>query len=239
MKLTLLKGKYQWYLPFFPDNYFDWAIVDPPYFNGPEKLGYYRNRDSFVKQKTKGVHSGGYWVNSGYPEIGDWKIPEQSYYDELCRVSKNQIIWGINYFKFEGISPGRIIWDKVNETSSFSDCEIAYISSINSVRKITFMWNGFQHGCSEDGSKMQGNKKLNEKRIHPTQKPIMLYKIIYQRFIKESGQKILDTHLGSGSNAIAAHYSNMSEFWGIELDPIYYKEFTERIERETKQLELF
>ena len=78
-------------------DYFDLAIVDPPYFNGPQKLGYYRNGEKKIS-KIKGVHSGGYWVNSGYDEIGDWKVPGNEYFHELKRVSNHQIIWGINYY---------------------------------------------------------------------------------------------------------------------------------------------
>jgi len=220
----------------YPDNYFDWAITDPPYFNGPQKLGYYRNGESKVS-KIKGVHSGGYWVNGGYDPIGEWAVPKQDYFDELKRVSKNQIIWGINYYPIENLGSGRIIWDKVNGSSSFSDCEIAYISSIDSVRMFSFMWNGMLQGDTADGKKMQGNKKLNEKRIHPTQKPIQLYKWLYSKYVT-TGQRVLDTHLGSGSNAIAAHYAK-TEFVGCELEEAYFIKSIARIQKETSQLELF
>lgn len=220
----------------YPDGYFDLAVTDPPYFNGPEKLGYYRNGESKVS-KVKGFASGGYWVNGGYDEIGDWKIPGDEYFKELKRVSKNQIVWGINYYSIDNLGFGRIIWDKVNGSSTFSDCEIAYCSQIESVRMFSFMWNGMMQGSPADGKKSQGNKKLQERRIHPTQKPIQLYKWIYSKFLK-SGQKVLDTHLGSGSNAIAAHYSGASEFVGCELDPEYFKKSTERIHKETRQMDL-
>lgn len=219
----------------YEDNYFDIAIVDPPYFNGPEQLGYYRNGESKVS-KVKGWASGGYWVRGGYDEIGEWSVPTKQYFDELKRVSKEQIIWGINYYSIDNLGFGRIIWDKVNGTSTFSDCEVAYCSKIKSVRMFSFMWNGMMQGDPADGKKAQGNKKLQETRIHPTQKPVQLYKWLYSKYV-ESGQKVLDTHLGSGSNAIAAHYAKVSEFVGVELDEKYFKKSIERIEKETRQLE--
>lgn len=96
---------------------FDLAIVDPPYFNGPDKLGYYGARISPI-----GVD------RPGYKKTEDWGVPEEDYFRELIRVSKEQIIWGINYYPIENIGSGRIVWDKVNGDSSFSDCEIAYAS---------------------------------------------------------------------------------------------------------------
>lgn len=221
----------------YPDDYFDLAVVDPPYFNGPEKLGYYRNGENKVSQ-VKGWASGGYWVKGGYKPIGNWKIPDDEYFTELKRVSKDQIVWGINYYSIVNLGNGRLFWNKVNGTSTFSDGEIAYCSKIDSVRMFTFMWNGMMQGSSKDGSRAEGNKKLQEKRIHPTQKPIQLYKWIYKNY-SSTGQKILDTHLGSGSNAIAAHYSKMGEFVGCELDPHYFEKSIERIYKETRQLELF
>ena len=221
----------------YPDNYFDLAITDPPYFNGPEKLGYYRNGESKVS-KVKGWASGGYWVKGGYKEIGEWVIPKQDYFTELKRVSKHQIIWGINYYSIKNIGFGRIVWDKVNGESGFSDCEVAYCSKIESVRMFTYMWNGMMQGSHKDGSIAEGNKKIQEVRIHATQKPVQLYKWLYLKFA-ESGQKILDTHLGSGSNAIAAHLNNMGEFVGCELDEVCYQEGKERIYKETRQMELF
>ena len=235
-KLTIINEDCMEVMKRYPDNYFDWAITDPPYFDGPQKLGYYRNQETKVS-KIKGVHSGGYWVNGGYDPIGEWKVPGKEYFDELKRVSRNQIIWGFNYYSIENLGSGRIIWDKVNGTSTFSDCEIAYISSIDSVRMFSFMWNGMLQGSPEDGKRSQGNKKLQEKRIHPTQKPVQLYKWLYSKF-GTVGQKVLDTHLGSGSNAIAAHYAKM-EFVGCEIDGKYFKKSIERIRKETRQLELF
>lgn len=119
----------------FPDKYFDLAVVDPPYFTGPEKRGFYGRRVSPIGVKRV------------YRVSEEWKIPEKEYFDELIRVSKNQIIWGCNYFKY-GFLPGRIVWDKCNGNSVFSDCEIAACSIHDSVRLFRYMWNGMMQGKS-------------------------------------------------------------------------------------------
>src|SRR5436190_11478234 len=175
----------------YSNNYFDLAIVDPPYFSGPEKRKYYGN--SINKLNIK---------RTDYNPLNDsWKLPTEEYFNELFRVSKNQIIWGCNYYAKYIPSVGRIVWNKVNGESSFSDAEIASCSFHDSVRLFSFMWNGMMQGSGFDG-KVNGNKKLNEKRIHPTQKPVALYKWILDKYAKQD-DKILDTHLGSGSIAIA------------------------------------
>ena len=175
------------YLPLYPDNYFDLAVVDPPYFSGPEKRGYYGRRVSPIG------------VQRVYEPAPEWEVPGGDYFDELMRVSRHQIIWGCNYFDYH-FGSGRIIWDKCNGGSSFSDCEIAFCSLHDSVRLIRYMWNGMFQGKSiEEGHIQQGNKKLNEKRIHPTQKPANLYRWIVQRYIK-TGWTVLDTHAGSASS---------------------------------------
>ncbi|HFI0216727.1 TPA: site-specific DNA-methyltransferase, partial [Streptococcus suis] len=119
----------------YPDNYFDIAIVDPPYFTGPEKRKYYGRRVSPIG------------VQRLYLETTEWSVPNREYFDELFRVSKDQIIWGVNYFQYD-FGPGRIVWDKVNGESSFSDCEIAFCSVHDSVRLFRYMWNGMMQGKS-------------------------------------------------------------------------------------------
>ncbi|HBG71388.1 MAG TPA: DNA modification methylase [Bacteroidales bacterium] len=156
----------------FRDNQFDIGVVDPPYFSGPEKRRFYGKAQSKTTKRTD------------YPVTETWEVSGEDYFRELFRVTKHQIIWGINYFDVK-VGPGRIIWDKVNGDSSFSDCEIAYCSLIDSVRLFRFMWNGMCQGESVfNGQRMQGNKKLNEKRIHPTQKPVSLYKWTYMKFVE-------------------------------------------------------
>lgn len=226
MTVELLNIDCMLYMATLEDNAFDLAIVDPPYFDGPNKLGFYGGRIS-----SCGVD------RNGYKKLGQWIVPGSEYFEELARVSKNQIIWGINYFRIQNIGTGRIIWDKCNSASTFSDCEIAYCSMIEHVKKFTFMWNGMLQGKSMgEGHIMQGNKKLNEKRIHPTQKPVSLYKWLLKNYA-ESGQRILDTHLGSCSSGIAAHLFGF-DFVGCEIDSEYFENAKERFRRETRQFSL-
>lgn len=192
----------------FPDNYFDVAIVDPPYYSGPEKRKFYGRKISPIG------------VQRIYDKSTSWSVPEREYFDELFRISKNQIIFGCNYFNYP-FGSGRIVWDKCNGSSSFSDCEIAYTSFHDSVRLFRYMWNGMMQGKSiSEGHIQQGNKKLNEKRIHPTQKPVNLYRWLVQRYLKP-GQLVLDTHVGSGSSLIAFEEYGL-QYIGYEIDKSYY-----------------
>ncbi|WP_032092090.1 DNA-methyltransferase [Necropsobacter rosorum] len=200
----------------YPDKYFDLAIVDPPYFPGPEKRKFYGRKVSPIG------------VQRLYTETDTWELPTAEYFNELFRVSKNQIIWGVNYFSNYSFGPGRIVWDKVNGKSPFSDCEIAYCSLHNSVRQFRYMWNGMLQGKSiEEGHIAQGNKKLNEKRIHPTQKPVNLYKWLLQKYAVP-GQLILDTHVGSGSSLIACQQLGF-DVTGFELNQHYFTAAKERL----------
>lgn len=209
----------------YPDRYFDIAVVDPPYFSGPEKRAYYGRRVSPIG------------VQRRYELSDEWGIPDKAYFDELMRVSEHQIIWGCNYFDYP-FGPGRIVWDKCNGDSSFSDCEIAYCSLHDSVRLFRYMWNGMLQGKDiRNGHIQQGNKKLNEKRIHPTQKPVNLYRWIIQRYIKP-GWRVLDTHVGSASSLIAYHEAGI-EFVGFEKDERMYDLSMERYRKETAQMSIF
>lgn len=207
-----------------PDQYFDLAITDPPYFSGPERRQFYGRRVSPIG------------VQRTYMKSDNWEVPGKEYFNELMRVSKEQIIWGCNYFDYP-FGPGRIIWDKCNGNSSFSDCEIAYCSKHNSVRLFRYMWNGMMQGKSiTEGYIQQGNKMLNEKRIHPTQKPVALYKWLLTTYAKP-GDKVLDTHVGSGSSLIAC--ADMGhDFLGFEIDAYYAKEAQERLDEYTAQIVL-
>ena len=192
----------------FPDNYFDVAIVDPPYYSGPEKRKFYGRKISPIG------------VQRIYDKSTSWSVPEREYFDELFRISKNQIIFGCNYFDYP-FGSGRIVWDKCNGSSSFSDCELAYTSFHDSVRLFRYMWNGMMQGKSiSEGHIQQGNKKLNEKRIHPTQKPVNLYRWLAQKYLKP-GQLVLDTHVGSGSSLIAFEEYDL-QYVGYEVDNNYY-----------------
>ena len=200
----------------FPDNHFDVAIVDPPYYSGPEKRKFYGRKISPIG------------VQRIYDKSTSWSVPEREYFDELFRISKNQIIFGCNYFDYP-FGSGRIVWDKCNGSSSFSDCELAYTSFHDSVRLFRYMWNGMMQGKSiSEGHIQQGNKKLNEKRIHPTQKPVNLYRWLVQRYLKP-GQLVLDTHVGSGSSLIAFEEYGL-QYIGYEIDKSYYDLARPRVE---------
>lgn len=206
----------------YPDKFFDIAIVDPPYFSGPERRGFYGRAISPIG------------VQRVYKKSSTWQVPSSDYFNELFRVSNNQIIFGCNYFKYQ-FGPGRIIWDKVNGKSSFSDCEIAYTSFHDSVRLFRYMWNGMMQGKSiEEGHIQQGNKKLNEKRIHPTQKPVNLYLWLLQKYAKKS-DILLDTHVGSASSLIACEQLGIN-YVGFEIDEEYYTTASNRI-KELKRAE--
>ena len=213
------------YMRTLPDKAFDLAVADPPYFSGPERRGYYGRKVSPIG------------VRRDYPVSPKWDIPDAAFFTELDRVAKRYIVWGCNYFDF--VFPhGRIVWDKCNGESSFSDCEIAATNCFESVRLFRYMWNGMCQGKSiEEGHIQQGNKSLNEKRIHPTQKPVALYTWLLQRYAKP-GWKILDTHLGSGSSRIAA-YELGFDFVGCEIDPYYFKAQEDRFSEHTSQMSLF
>lgn len=224
----------------YPDKHFDLAIVDPPYGIGESKKT--QSRPLFAKQKNgtklqvKGARK---------HAIKDWDLsrPETEYFKQLQRCSKNQIIFGGNHFAdLLPASSGWVVWDKLNEGSDQSDCELAWTSFKKGVRKYEFLWNGFLQGCSDNGKVAQGNKKLNEERIHPTQKPIQLYKWLLKNYAKP-GDKILDTHLGSMSIAIAVHEMNKQgmnlTLVGCELDDDYYREAMRRVEQHCRQQSLF
>lgn len=202
------------YMRSVPDKHFDLAVCDPPYFDGPQKPGYYEG----TKQRAR---------TGDYKDIsGTWEIPGHEYMGELVRVSKNQIIFGINYLNISAPG-GRIVWVKGSEDSPFSMAEIAYQSFYNRVDLFQYLWSGFwREPGSEKGP-----------RIHPTQKPIKLYEWILSKYAKP-GQKIFDSHLGSGSSAIAA--SNIGyEFVGCELDIDYYYAACKRIAQYAQQERLF
>lgn len=212
-----------------PDKSYDLAIVDVNYGLGEAK-GQDRSRNIGRKDirngKTISVKHKGYAAK-------DWdsEPPPVEYFIELRRVSKSQIIWGANHFisRMPYDSSGWIVWDKVNGDSDFSDCELAWTSFDRGLRKVAYMWSGFLQGKSiEEGTINQGSVKLRELRIHPTQKPIALYKWLLENYSKPD-QRILDTHGGSMSIAIAC-YDLGFDLDLCELDPDYFKAGKERYE---------
>jgi site-specific DNA-methyltransferase (adenine-specific) len=155
-------------------------------------------------------------------------MPTKAYFKELKRVSKNQIIWGANHFiqNIPESNSSCCIWDKQNGNNSFSDCEMAYTSFRTALRKFEFRWQGM----------LQGDMKNKETRIHPTQKPVQLYKWLLQNYAKQ-GDKILDTHLGSGSIALACHELGF-DLTACELDKEYYDAAFKRFKEQTAQLRM-
>jgi site-specific DNA-methyltransferase (adenine-specific) len=196
----------------YPDKHFDLAVVDPPYGLG----------DRLVKGGAKGGM--GTMRNLADDKVTTWddKIPPPEYFTELQRVSKNQIIWGGNYFlDYLGKTDGFVVWDKMNGTNPMADAELAWQNIKGTTRM--FRWHHFS-----------GERTT---KIHPTQKPVALYDWIFHNYAKQ-GQTILDTHLGSGSSRIAAYKHGLS-FVGCELDEEYFKAQEKRFREFTSQLTLF
>lgn len=194
-----------------PDNAFDLAIVDPPYGLGIDGQKYSQRPNG---QQNRKKHKRKHW---------DSQIPSAQYFSELSRVSVNQIIWGANYF-VKHISLGTkgwIFWYKGQEGLTMSDGEIAF-SSFNKPTRIV---------------NIHRSKIWREKPQHPTQKPVLLYQWLLTRYAKP-GQRILDTHLGSGSSAIAAYYYGC-DFVGCEIDREYINGAKERFDNETSQAAMF
>lgn len=192
----------------YPDNHFDLAIVDPPY-------GISINMNMGLRKGKKKNHSLKSWDDS---------IPTEEYFKELMRVSKNQIIWGGNYFPLP-LTKSWIFWDKkVPKGIDFADGELAWTSFDKTLVKLDVPYSGFQ-GMDENG------------KIHPTQKPVKLYKNLLEKWGGENF-KILDTHLGSGSIAIACHDYKF-ELTACELDKEYFDKAIYRINNHTNQLQIF
>jgi len=196
----------------YKDNYFDLAIVDPPY-GGNDAIGLKDNN----KQRKQATKRNTYNV---FENIA----PSTEYFDELIRVSKNQVVWGVNFYKNYDLSGGRLVWDK--KGTAFGRAEMAYVSMTKSVNICEIIWNGM----------LQHDMKNKEIRIHPTQKPVKLYEWLLMNYAKE-GYKILDTHLGSGSIAIACH--NLAyDLTACELDTDYYNAAMKRLKQHQAQLRL-
>jgi len=196
------------------DSEFDLAIVDPPYgidASNDNRFG--------ISTKNAGAKRKQY-IKKGW----DANTPSLEYFDELKRVSKDQIIWGANYFPLVG---GCIFWHKNQTTYSSSSGEIAYKSFGYGVDYISYLW----HGAYQE------NMKNKEIRIHPTQKPVGLYQLLLLHYAKE-GDTILDTHLGSGSSRIAAHDMGF-DFTGYEIDKDYFDAHEKRFANHIKQQSLF
>ena len=202
----------------YEDNHFDLAIVDPPYGIGMDgTLGK-------ASKKTKGFS---FKAKEYKKKEWDKETPSKEYFNELQRVSKNQIIWGANYFTDKlPIIKNYVFWYKkgLSNDCKFNEGELAYISK-GRTRMVDIWWNGF--GVINSG----------EKRFHPTQKPVKLYEWLLMNYAKE-GDKILDTHLGSGSIALACHNLGF-DLTACELDKEYYEASLKRLKEHQSQLVMF
>lgn len=200
-----------------PDDSIELAIVDPVY-GDVTQGGYMKNYDSTKKLARPTQYHLALW---------NQKKTEKDYFDEVRRVSVNQIIWGGNYFS--SMLPDSqcwIVWDK-QRTGGFADFEIAWTSFNRASRMFRFMWNGM----------IQQDMKNKEFRIHPTQKPVALYEWLLENFAKD-GDKILDTHAGSASSLVACHHTG-HKFLGFEIDEEYYKKAKARLDAEMAQGTIF
>lgn len=199
-----------------PDKFYSLAIVDPPYGIGED--GASNHSRGKLSKATKYI-----------PKSWDAMPPASAYFSELRRVSMNQIVWGANHFisRIAIDSPSWIVWDKMNGDNDFADCELAWSSFPSAVRQFRFRWAGM----------LQGNMAAKEDRIHPTQKPVALYRWLLQNYAK-LGQRILDTHLGSGSIAIACDIEGF-DLVGTELDLDYYNAACKRLKEHQSQPRLF
>lgn len=200
-----------------PDNHWDLAICDPPYGIGES--------GSTNKSRAVLATSRDYKPFAGH----DLEPPSAEYFSELRRASRNQIIFGANHFitRIGSDSSCWFVWDKDNGATDFADCELAWTSFSSAVRRLRYRWQGM----------LQEDMKNKEDRIHPTQKPVALYKWLLTNYAKP-GDRILDTHLGSGSSRIAA-YDLGFDFTGYELDVDYYNAQEERFQRHIAQPKLF
>lgn len=217
------------YMRSLPDKTFDLAIADPPYGIGADNPS---KKPHMVKQRNGSF----LYVEQKNYGHKDWdsSIPDICFFYEIKRVSKKQIIWGANYF---GLIGGMIVWDKMNGDSDQYGCEIAWKSFDKRTDIVHYMWQGMFQGkvCSSNinlALGQQGNKALNEKRIHPTQKPVILYEWLLQNY-GDSCSSIFDPMMGSQSSRIAA-YKMGFDYVGCEIDKEYFDKGNERFNRECR-----
>jgi site-specific DNA-methyltransferase (adenine-specific) len=211
--IQLIHGDSLQALKGYGDNHFDVAIVDPPYMDS-------FNTDNWVASNAKQKEY------KNRQETLTNNKPTKEYFEELFRVSKNQIIWGGNYFTLP-ISRGWIFWLKNQSDNYFSDGELAWTSFDRVLKVFYFHWSGM----------LQGDMKNKEIKIHPTQKPVALYRWVLDKYTSE-GDLILDTHLGSGSIAIACHQMKR-KLIGYEIDAEYYEKACKRFKEQTAQQALW
>jgi site-specific DNA-methyltransferase (adenine-specific) len=196
-----------------PDKSVDLCIVDPPY-GGNDAIGLKDNKNAKLQATARTDY-----------KVFDNTEPSEEYWKELFRISKGQIVWGCNFYKNINLSGGRLVWDK--KGTAFGRAEEAYLSMTKSVNIFEYTWNGM----------IQQNMSNKEVRIHPTQKPVALYKWLLKNYAKP-GDKIFDSHVGSGSIRIACHDMGF-DFEGCEIDKDYWEAQEERYQQHISQMELF
>jgi site-specific DNA-methyltransferase (adenine-specific) len=216
-KLTITNEDNMLLMARYEDNYFDLAIVDPPYGIGADVKNNGKNSDRHEKTSLAKINT--------YKKTNwDNSIPNDDYFIQLKRVSKKQIVWGANFF---GLKGGYLYWHKNVTMPTYSTGELAWLSWLNKLDFVNITWHGM----------LQQDMQNKEIRIHQTQKPVALYKWLLDKYAKE-GDKILDTHLGSGSIAIACHDYGF-DLTACELDKEYFDKAIERIKNHTNQTKLF
>jgi site-specific DNA-methyltransferase (adenine-specific) len=232
------------FMPKHPNKCYDIGSVDPIY--GIDGNSHRQNKGRGKLTKSKDYHAA-LWDQP--------KTPDE-YFVELMRVTQHQIIFGANYFSFisgQEFNPPRredydqfiadhpsnwVIWDKVNGSTSFNDCELIWVSYPVPTEIFYYMWSGMMQGKSyKDGRTMNPYKEKNQKRIHPTEKPFEVYKYLLTRFATY-GCTILDTHMGSGSQRIVCYDMNLN-YTGIEIDRKYYVDEEKRYRHYIAQLQMF
>ena len=223
----------------FPDGWFDLAVCDIPYGIGVGEMAYLKEVNTRTKQKNGSILNGNKNKKPYTQKQWDKETPTQVYFDELRRVSKEQVIFGVEYVDWTGLGTGRIKWNKgVPKGMSFKKYEMAYCSLIDHEVKLDLLWAGMCQAKSlTEPMIQQGNKKLNEKRIHPCHKPRLLYKKLLADYGFE-GMKLIDTHVGSGSIRIEADLANC-DFIGYEIDKEYFEKAERRYKDFKSQLRLF
>lgn len=245
------------FMPGIPSKFFQIGIPDPPYGikeDGRKTKGRLLKQDGSFLHRIDKRNGKKIEIKPKDYENGDWdnEIPSDEYFYELDRVCEHTIVWGANYFPSICGEPFKaprrkdydqfikdhptnwIIWDKVNGGSDFSDCELAWTSFPIETKVFYFMWVGMFQGVSiSHGMVQQGNKALNEKRVHPTQKPLPLYQWQLQTFAKP-GDKLYDSHMGAQGSRIAA-WKMGYDYWGNEISERHYKDGCERFDKLTHE----
>lgn len=246
----VINRDYRIFSKVWEENRFDLSIDDPPYGIGESSKNHNSRNTPVLQKNGKNLK-----IKSANYSRSNWddETPEDEYFDYIKFVAKNNIVFGANYFtslienvqkpprrneyeKFLQENPiGWIIWDKMNGANDFSDCEVIYTTFNFPSYIIYFMWNGMMQGtyCGEDYEKakiQQGNKKLNAKRIHPTQKPIPVYDYLFDTFSAKN-ETVIDNFVGSGSSRISAH-RNLINFIGFESNKTHYLDQEKRFKTE-------